>query len=116
MHPNPRAAEEGFAAIVSALGQTLGVSTPDAPPASGARFGSSALRVHGRIFAMVSAQRLVLKLPAKRVTELVDSGRGAPFDGGKGRPMEEWVSLAPEHQDDWLSLATEALGFVGSKG
>jgi hypothetical protein len=116
MDPQHRAAEEGFAAIVSALGQRPGVSTPDAAPASGARFGSSALRVHGHIFAMVSAQRLVLKLPAKRVTELLAAGRGSPFDGGKGRPMREWVSLAPEHPDDWLDLATEALSFVGSKG
>jgi hypothetical protein len=116
MDPNPRAAEDGFAALVSVLRHRPGVSTPDAPPASGARFGSSALRVHGHIFAMISGQRLVLKLPPKRVAELVDSGRGSPFDGGKGRPMKEWVSLAPEHQDDWLDLATEALSFVGSKG
>jgi hypothetical protein len=116
MDPHPRAAEEGFAAIVSALGRRPGVSTPDAPPSSGARFGSSALRVHGHIFAMVSAQRLVLKLPANRVTELIAAGRGSPFDGGKGRPMKEWVSLAPAHADDWLDLATESLSFVGSKG
>jgi hypothetical protein len=116
MDPNHRAAEDGFAVIVSVLGQRPGVSRPDAPPASGARFGSSALRVHGHIFAMVSAHRLVLKLPTKRVAELVDSGRGSPFDGGKGRPMKEWVSLPPERQDDWLDLATEALSFVGSKG
>jgi hypothetical protein len=116
MDSSHRAVEEGFAALVGVLGQRPGVSTPDAPPASGARFGSSALRVHGHIFAMVSAQRLVLKLPPKRVAELVESGRGSPFDGGKGRPMKEWVSLPPEHQDDWLDLATEALSFVGSKG
>jgi len=65
---------------------------------------------------MVSDQRLVLKLPAKRVTELLAAGRGSPFDGGKGRPMKEWISLAPQHRDDWLELATEALSFVGSKG
>ena len=107
MDPNPGAVEVGFAAIVSALGRKPGVSTPD---------GSSALRVHGHIFAMVRAKRLVLKLPPKRVTELLAAGRGSPFDGGKGRPMKEWISLAPEHQDDWLDLAIEALSFVGSKG
>ena len=116
MDPNPRAAEEGFAALVSALGLRPGVTTPDARPASGAPFGSSALRVHGHIFAMVSDLRLVFKLPAKRVTELLAAGRGSPFDGGKGRSMKEWIGLAPEHQDDWLDLAIEALSFVGSKG
>jgi hypothetical protein len=115
MDSSHRAVEEGFAALVRVLGRRPGVTAPDAPSPSGARFGSSALRVHGHIFAMVSDQRLVLKLPAKRVTELLAAGRGSPFDGGKGRPMKEWISLAPEHQDDWLDVATEALSFVGSK-
>jgi hypothetical protein len=30
--------------------------------------------------------------------------------------MKEWVSLAPERQDDWLSLAAEALSFVRAQG
>jgi len=83
--------------------------------ASVGKFGSSALRVRGRIFAMVSRGRLVLKLPSERVSELIDSGEGETYDAGKGRPLKEWVSLAPGRQDKWLGLASEALKFVGSR-
>ena len=61
---------------------------------------------------MVSRGRLVLKLPAARVAELIEIGRGHPFDAGKGRPMKEWVSLEPNSAEDWLGLATDALSFV----
>jgi len=62
---------------------------------------------------MVSRGRLVLKLPAQRVADLVGSGAGDSYDAGKGRPMKEWVSFDAAKQDDWLVLATEALEFVG---
>jgi hypothetical protein len=62
---------------------------------------------------MVSRERLVLKLPARRVAELIGTGQGHPFDAGKGRPMKEWVALDPAGRDGWLDLASEALAFVG---
>jgi len=110
-----RTVEEGFAAIVDALGHRPGVTAPDMTGASVGKFGSSALRVRGRIFAMVSRGHLVLKLPSERVSELIDSGEGETYDAGKGRPLKEWVSLAPGRQDKWLGLASEALKFVGSR-
>lgn len=61
---------------------------------------------------MVSHGRLVLKLPSDRVAELIGTGRGDPFDAGKGRPMMEWVGFEPSADEDWLGLATEALAFV----
>jgi hypothetical protein len=111
-----RSADEGFAAIVAALAGRPGVTPPDRGPTAGGSFGSSALRVHDRIFAMVSRERLVLKLPARRVAELVGTGEGHPFDAAKGRPMKEWVALDPAGRDGWLALATEALAFVGRSG
>jgi hypothetical protein len=102
-----------FAAIVAALGEEPGVAPPQLQAGSGRSFGSDALRVHGRIFAMLSGGRLVLKMPARRVAELIQAGDGQPFDGGKGRPMKEWVAIDPDRQCRWLALATEALGFVG---
>ena len=115
MNAKRRTVEEGFAAIVDALGHRPGVTAPDTTGASGRKFGSSALRVRGRIFAMVSRGRLVLKLPAERVSELIDAGEGETYDGGKGRPLKEWVSLEPGRQDNRLGLASEALKFVGSR-
>jgi hypothetical protein len=61
---------------------------------------------------MLVRGRLVVKLPAPRVTELVSSGDGARFDANKGTPMREWLSLDPESDMDWLDLALEALDFA----
>jgi hypothetical protein len=116
MSAQDRPEEQGFKAIVDALGDLPGVTPPQAPAASSRSFGSDALRVHGRIFAMVSGGRLVLKVPARRVAELIQAGDGYPFDAGKGRPMKEWVAIDADRGDRWLALATEALGFVGGSG
>jgi hypothetical protein len=79
----------------------------------GKGFGSSALKVNGRIFAMLSARsEFVVKLPRHRVDELIASGDGAPYDAGKGRPMKEWVVIPPGSGASWTSLAEEALSFV----
>ena len=114
MSPNGRTADDGFADLVAALGHRSGVTCPGGPSGTARRFGSSALRFDGRIFAMVSRGRLVLKLPRQRVAELIGAGDGDPFDAGKGRPMKEWVSLDPARQDSWLDLAAEAMEFVSS--
>lgn len=78
-------------------------------------FGSSALKVHGKIFAMLVTGRLVLKLPRQRVDALIAAGDGARFDPGHGRLMKEWLSVEPASAADWLPLAREALAFVASK-
>jgi hypothetical protein len=104
------AAEEHFAAILEALSSQGGVTL-----GSGRRgFGSDALCVHGRIFAIPRPGGLVLKLPRARVAELIASGEGTPFDAGKGKPMKEWVVLERPAQERWLQLTREALAFVGA--
>jgi hypothetical protein len=75
------------------------------------RFGSSALKVRGAIFAMEVQGRLVLKLPAARVGTLIEQGRGQPFSSGADRVTREWVSL-PADDDTALTLAEEAYLFV----
>jgi TfoX/Sxy family transcriptional regulator of competence genes len=100
-----------FAALVKALSGQAGVAL-----GNGRRgFGSDALQVDGRIFAMITRGRVVLKLPKERVAALIDSGAGAPFDAGKGRPMKEWVALEDAGAKQALALAEEALGFVGGR-
>jgi hypothetical protein len=105
-------AEERFDALVETLAKERGVTPPGASPARG--FGSNALKVDGSIFAMLAYGRLVVKLPAARVTELLADGTGGPFSAGKGRPMREWVSVDVDHGDLWEGLAREALLFVGA--
>jgi len=82
------------------------------PPAGGSGFGRGSLKYRGKIFAMLVRGRLVVKLPADRVTALIKGGEGVAFDANKGTAMREWFSLAPDSGLDWLSLATEALEFA----
>ena len=82
------------------------------PPGSTKGFGSSALRVNGKIFAMLVRGRLVVKLSSARVAELVRNGHGANFDANKGKPMKEWVVVNGDSEQNWEDLATEALNFV----
>ncbi|MEV7022599.1 hypothetical protein [Kitasatospora sp. NPDC093558] len=103
--------EERFASLVDELTHLDGVEPPE-PPGTGRRFGSDALKADGHIFAMLSAGRLVLKLPRARVDELVAAAEGEHFDAGKGRPMREWLALDPASALDWDQLAREAYVFV----
>jgi hypothetical protein len=104
--------EERYAALVETLCAHANVA-PHRPPKSGGP--SSSLCVNAKIFVMLVKGRLVVKLPAKRVAELVAAGEGQPHDPGDGRVMKEWVAIPPEAESSWLPLAREALAFVGSK-
>src|SRR5690348_11930693 len=78
-------------------------------------FGSGALKVNGKIFAMLSSRDdFVVKLPKSRVDELVQAGVGTQFEPGPGRVMKEWLAMAREPKTpSWLDLAREARRFVG---
>lgn len=105
--------QKRFAALVEALADEEGVSVGQRGKKG---FGSSALQVDGKIFAMVSASgSFVVKLPKLRVEALESSGVGQRFDPGHGRLMKEWLALDAKSKKDWLPLAREALSFVGSQ-
>jgi hypothetical protein len=100
--------DERFEYLVDEL-----VKVPEVtPPRGGGGFGRSAVRYRGKIFVMLVRGRLVLKLPAKRVDELIEAGHGDRFDANKGTPMKEWLSLDPRSDQQWLPLAREALEFA----
>ncbi|WP_410613688.1 hypothetical protein [Amycolatopsis sp. lyj-109] len=101
--------EEKFEDLVDEFTGRPGIT----PPGTTGGFGRSALRAHGRIFAMFVRGRLVLKLPRARVDELVEGGHGVRFDANKGTPMKEWLALAPGSPHPWAALAEEALEHVG---
>jgi hypothetical protein len=111
----PRAAKDDtapvdprFVPIVKAFAKDRRVTT------GGKGFGSSGLKVDGKLFAMISSRSLfVAKLPRKRVEELARLGLGRPFDPGHGRLMKEWVELDGD-ESSWLALAREARAFVGA--
>jgi hypothetical protein len=78
-------------------------------------FGSSALWINNKIFAMLSKGKLVVKLSRQRVDALIAAGAGERFDPGHGRLMKEWVSVDPSSEVEWLPLAREAMAFAVSK-
>jgi len=97
-------AEEAFAAITAAL-----AGAPDVDEGTGLRL-SGGLRVDGRIFAMLTLGALVVKLPAIRVAELLETDGVRSFVVGR-RTMREWVCVRPGAHD-WERLAREALAYV----
>lgn len=97
-----------FAPVASAFAHD-----PQVSRGTGKGFGSGALKVNGKIFAMMSSRgEFVVKLPKARVDQLVRSGQGHYFDPGHGRLMKEWIAM-PDGQTSWVELAQEAHRFVG---
>jgi TfoX/Sxy family transcriptional regulator of competence genes len=95
--------------------QVLEVFRRAANVEAGRMFGSEALKVRGKVFSMCVRNRLVVKLPAPRAKELIDSRLAAPFDPGHGRVMKEWVSIAPSAKVDWVAISSEAKAFVATQ-
>jgi len=77
--PGDRSA--GFDALVAVFSADPSVELPGP---SRAKFGSNALKVNGRIFAMLVRGSLMVKLPKERVAALIASGRGEAFNAGRG--------------------------------
>lgn len=75
-------------------------------------FGSSGIKISGKVFAMVVKGKFVAKLPKERVDQLVRSGKAECFDPGHGRLMKEWVALPASACTMWIDLAKEARRFV----
>ena len=114
-HP-PITPEERFATIIEALLSHPDVTPPEDGPQSKKRFGSSGLKVHDKIFAMISSRdEFVVKLPQQRVDALISSGQGKRFDPGHGRLMKEWLTVETTSGEVWLRLAKEAMEFVASR-
>jgi hypothetical protein len=79
----------------------------------GKGFGSSALKVSGKIFAMMTSQdKFVVKLPKERVDELVRANLGENFASRPGRLMKEWLIVFPSNNHLWTELAREAHHYV----
>jgi hypothetical protein len=101
---------DGFAAIVKAFARDRDVT----PPGEGKGFGSRALKVKGKIFAMISSKaEFVVKLPRTRTAELIAAGHAKYFDAGRGKPMKEWAAIVGGERL-WLPLAKEARDFVAA--
>jgi hypothetical protein len=103
----PSTAEQRFETVMETFHGKRGI-------AQSRMFGSTGLTIHGKVFAILYKERLVLKLPKDRVEALVRARQGEYFDPGHGRISKGWVSIQPEAKADWLSLSQEAKDFVAS--
>jgi hypothetical protein len=93
-----------FKAVVDGLANDSAVT-------AGKMFGSTALKVNGKVFAMLVRDKLVVKVPRARAAILIEAGHGEAFDPGHGKVMKEWVAVGPD-QVAWVTLASEARKFV----
>ncbi len=101
----PSATDALFSPIIEAFHDNAEVSL-------GRLFGSTGLKVSGKVFAMMVKGNLVVKLPKERVEALISAKLGEYFDPGHGRLMKEWIVLKPKAEAQWLKLAKEAQQFV----
>jgi hypothetical protein len=103
---------ERYATIVKAFVGNRGVSAE-----TGRGFGSSALKIDNRIFAMLaSGDQFVVKLPRQRVDAIVAAGDGERFDPRRnGKLMKEWLVVGRRIEARWLPLAQEAFEFAKTK-
>ena len=108
--------QDKFLMIAEELLSNPDITSPLNDPLPKKGFGSSGLRIHKKIVAMLVKDKLVVKLPKLRVDALLASGYGERFDPRRdGKLMKEWIALEPTFQEEWLSLAKEAMEFVASQ-
>lgn len=81
-------------------------------------FGSSALRVHGKIFAFVGGDgELIVKLPAEDAGQLIAAGNGTAVTIGRN-PAREWVAVEASADDDlgpWRDLVAASFDYVAQQ-
>lgn len=83
--------------------------------ADGRMFQCDGLKYGDKFFAAHSrGGEMLVKLPADRVTALIDEGVGLPFDANKGRVMREWMLVRSDCLDAWPQVAAEAFAFAQS--
>lgn len=78
--------------------------------------GTKCLRFHDAFLGMFfdKADALIVKLPATRVNELLETDEGLEFNYTKKR-FKEWVLIPSEASDEFERFMLEALEFAKSQ-
>ena len=89
------------------------LQTEDPRVVEGTIMGGRCLRVGAEFLALAGfkVSGLVVKLPAKRVEEIIADGRGEPF-APANKVFSEWVSVPIPEREDWKALLLEGIAFV----
>ncbi len=80
----------------------------------GTIMSSPCLRVGKEFLAMNHHKKegLVVKLPAERVSELIEGGEGESF-APAGKVFKEWLAVTEVDETRWRELLAEGIAFVG---
>ena len=83
--------------------------------AAGTMMGFPCLRRDGAFFASLepTTDSLILKLPAERVVQLIESGVGRAF-APNGRRFREWITIHEPDRGNWSLLIEEAWRFASN--
>jgi hypothetical protein len=76
-------------------------------------FGTTALCAGGKVFMFPWRGKLVVKIPASQVDELIAAAHAERFDPGHGRTSATWAAIFASASDRWPRLAREARAFAG---
>jgi hypothetical protein len=90
--------------LCAALAKSVGAT-------KGRALSNDAVMVDGKIAAFISKDRLVVKLPARRIEELLVAGEARRMTMGT-RVMKEWVSVPASSNGRWIALAEESARYV----
>jgi hypothetical protein len=81
----------------------------------GRALASLGLMTGGKLFAFIKDGGLVLKLPAARIDQLIESHGAERFERGQGNPMREWVVMPASSSAEWPDLTREACDFLAGR-
>ncbi len=70
--------------------------------------GAQGIKYGGKMFAMFHKGQLLVKLPPKRVQEVINSGEGLAHDPGTGKPMKNRVLIPDSKKDTWVAFCEES--------
>jgi hypothetical protein len=70
--------------------------------------GAQGIKYGKKLFAMFTKGDLLIRLPPDRVSEVVASGDGLPYDPGTGKPMKKMVLIPVSKKDLWIEYCEEA--------
>lgn len=92
----------------------LELQATDERVVEGTIMSSPCLRVGKEFLAMNHHKKegLVVKLPADRVSELIDAGEGESF-APAGKVFKEWLAVTTINEKRWRELLAEGVAFVG---
>lgn len=112
--PAPAAPDSEAATAYAALARRfIGQPRVSLPAEKAGKFGSNALKVDGKVFAMLVKGALAVKLSPAEVESATIAGHGEPLAMGR-RVMKEWL-LVSEASQRWYAIAERARAFVAGE-